>query len=200
MRLLKRYAFLVLIAACAPRALSVTADHPANPVAPSGRLAGPPPALVGVADPAPTPVTEPAPAHDHHDPMTPVEPAKPDPAKVKADLLAVETAAYEKAKPVFEKFCAGCHSKGQKNATAKKLEHFDMTTYPFAGHHAMELGKEIRKVLGIGGGKPTMPKGKAGSVKGEDLALIAAWVDAFDASHAGGAHEGHGDHQGGHKH
>ena len=31
--------------ACAPRAMSVTPEHPANPEAPTGRLAGPPPAL-----------------------------------------------------------------------------------------------------------------------------------------------------------
>lgn len=44
------------LGACAPRAMSVTPDHPANPEAPIGRLAGPPPALrPGVAR-----MTEPA--------------------------------------------------------------------------------------------------------------------------------------------
>lgn len=120
----------------------------------------------------------------------PADPPPPDPAKIKADLLATETAAYQQAKPVLGKYCAGCHQKGGAKATAKKLDHFDMTGYPFSGHHAMEMSGEMRKVLGIGGGKPTMPKGKPGAVKGDDLALIAAWADAFDASHAGGAHEG----------
>lgn len=120
----------------------------------------------------------------------PVEPAAPDPAKVKAELLATETSAYQAAKPVFEKYCASCHQQGGKKATAKKLGHFDITSYPFAGHHAMEVGATVRKVLGIGGGKPTMPMGKPGIVKGDELALIAAWADAFDASHTGGAHEG----------
>ncbi len=155
------------------------------------------------ANPDPVPMTEPA--HDHADgghdhptqPETPPDPAKPDPAKVKADLLAAEMAAYEKAKPVFEANCARCHSKDGKMTATKKREHFDMTTYPFGGHHAMELGKQIRKSLGIDGSKPTMPFDKKGSVKGEDLELIKKWTEAFDAAHAGGAHEdhaGHGEH------
>jgi hypothetical protein len=63
----------------------------------------------------------------------------------------------------------------------------------------MEIGKEIRKSLAIGGGKATMPFDKKGAVKGDELALIAAWADTFDASHAGGAHDGHEGH-GEHKH
>ena len=97
--------------------------------------------------------------------------------------LAAETAAFEKAKPVFEKHCASCHTKSGKNWSAKKLKEFDMTSYPFGGEHAKEIGKEIREVLAIGGGKATMPKGKPGAVKGDELALIAAWADAFDAAH-----------------
>lgn len=157
------------------------------------------------AGPEPAPVPDPvvaAPTPTLAEPATPPEPAAPDPAKIKADLLAVETAAYDKAKPVFAKYCASCHQQGQKKAKKESLEHFDITTYPFGGHHAMELGEAVRDVLAITGGKPTMPKGKPGSVKGEELALIASWADAFDASHAGGAHEGHGDHghDGGHDH
>lgn len=129
----------------------------------------------------------------------PADPPAPDPAQIKIALLAAETAAYQSAKPVFEKYCAGCHQQGGKKASAKKLGHFDMTTYPFAGHHAMEVSGTLRTVLGIGGGKPTMPFGKPGAVKGDDLALIAAWADAFDASHAGGAHAGTPGH-GAHKH
>jgi len=145
----------------------------------------------------PVPMKEPAagaPAEPAR-PAGPAEPAAPDPAKVKAELLAAETAAFEKARPVFEKHCATCHVKGAKLATAKKLGHFDMTKYPFGGSHAMEISSEIRKVLAIGGGKPTMPLNNKGAVKGDELALIAAWADAFDASHKGGAHEGHGGHE-----
>ena len=154
----------------------------------------------GPANPDPVPMpnpppTKPDPVAEPKKPDAPVEPAKPDP---KAELLAAELAAFEKAKPVFEKNCARCHQEGNKLATAKKRDHFDMTKYPFGGHHAMTISKDIRKSLGIGGGKPTMPYDKKGSVKGDDLALIAAWADAFDASHAAGAHEGqpgHGDHK-----
>lgn len=162
-----------------------------------------------VSNPDPVPMTEPAtptdpiaktPTTEPTEPEPPKpDPAKPDPAKVKAQLLAAETAAYEKAKPVFEANCARCHTQGGKLQSKKKRDHFDMTTYPFGGHHAMEISAQIRKSLGITGTKVTMPYDKKGAVKGADLALIAAWADAFDAAHAGGAHEGHAGH-GEHKH
>lgn len=130
------------------------------------------------------------------------KPAEPDPAKLKADLVAAEQAAFEQALPVFEKHCARCHKQGGVKATQKKRGHFDMTTYPFAGHHASTITAEIRKSLGLTGEKPTMPYDKKGTVKGDELAVIAAWADAFDKSQAGGAHETkppeHGDK--GHKH
>lgn len=146
-----------------------------------------------VSDPVPMP--EPTPAIP--DPVAAAPQPKADP---KAELLAAETAAFEKAKPVFDKWCAKCHSQGNKLATQKKLDHFDMTKYPFGGHHGMDVAKTIRKVLGIGGGKPTMPYDKKGAVQGEELAAISAWADAFDASHAGGAHDGAGHDHGGHEH
>jgi hypothetical protein len=139
-------------------------------------------------------------------PASEAPPAEPtsDPAQVKADLLAAETAAYEKARPVFEAHCAKCHIKASKKAKPKTLGHFDMTSYPFGGHHAEDISAEVRKALGIGGGKPTMPFDDPGAVKGEELALIAAWADAYDKAHEGGAHQdrGHGGehHHGGHKH
>ena len=158
----------------------------------------------------PVPMTEPSvtaePAKPT-EPTTPSEPAKPaeppgpDPAQVKAELLAAERAAFDKAKPVFDTYCAKCHTKTGSKMSQKKLDHFDMTVYPFGGHHATEMGGQLRKSLAIGGGKPTMPFDKKGAVKGDELALIAAWAEAFDASHEGGAHEGHGDQgHGGHKH
>jgi hypothetical protein len=159
------------------------------------------PATPVVADPVPMNEPTPPVVADEPEPTDPVksaEPAAPDPATIKADLLAVENAAFEKAKPVFEKWCASCHSKDGKKTSAKKREHFDMTTYPFGGHHAMEISGEIREVLGLTGKKPTMPADKKGAVKGEELESIKAWADAFDASHRGGAHEGHG--SGGHEH
>jgi hypothetical protein len=129
---------------------------------------------------APAPVAE---------PVAP-EPPAPAPVDPKAELLAAETAAYEKAKPVFAAHCARCHQQGGARAKKKTLAHFDMTSYPFGGDHAAEIGEEIREVLAIGGGKPSMPADKKGAVKGEELALIAAWADAFEAARAGGAHAG----------
>lgn len=183
--------FATSLAACGPGTSSTppTTPEPAPPVA------------EGPADPTPT---EPTPT----EPTPPSEPAPPDPAQVKAELLAAETAAFEKAKPVFDAKCSSCHAKGGKGAKAKSLDHFDMTTYPFGGHHAGEITATIRTSLAIGGGKATMPRNKPGSLTADELAAVAAWADAFDASHEGGAHEGmpghdeHGGHHdhGGHKH
>lgn len=119
------------------------------------------------------------------------------------DPMALEMAAFDQAKSVFEANCASCHRKGEPAATKKALTHFDMTAYPFGGHHADEIDASIRKALGIDGGKATMPKGKAaGSVTGDDLAAIAAWADAFAAAKAAGKHGGKpaGDGHTGHKH
>lgn len=113
----------------------------------------------------------------------PAEPPAPDP---KETAMQAELAAYETAKPVFEKFCINCHQKGKRGATKKALAELDITEYPFKGEHAN--GPDIRKALGIGGGKPTMPRNKPGSVKGDDLAAITAWLDAWDAAEAAGAH------------
>lgn len=132
-------------------------------------------------------------AHPMETPAKPMEekpaPPKPDPEQVKAELMAAEMAAYEKAKPVFEKYCATCHTKGGKKATAKKLGHFDMATYPFGGQHTKSIGNEIRKVLAIDGTeKATMPFDKPGSVKGADLAAIKAWTEAWQEAGKGGVH------------
>ncbi len=147
---------------------------------------------VGAGEPAPTAQPTEAP-----------EP-QPDPTQAKTELAAAEKSAFEMAEPVFKQHCARCHVKGEKKSKAKTLGHFDMTTYPFGGHHADEISAKIRKVLAIGGGKPTMPKDDRGAVQGDELSLIAAWADAYDRAHAGGAHEdrGHGahDHGSGHKH
>ncbi|MFO0750003.1 MAG: hypothetical protein U1F43_30685 [Myxococcota bacterium] len=114
----------------------------------------------------------------------------PDPEQAKAALMAAELSAYESAKPVFTAACGGCHAAGSKLATAKKLEHLDVTGYPFKSRHLVSLTATLRHVLGIDGAKPTMPKQKPGSVQGADLALVEAWAKAFDAAEAGGAHLG----------
>jgi mono/diheme cytochrome c family protein len=153
-------------------------------------------AACGSKSPPPaTPATEPAPvAEKPAEPSEPAktEPAKPEPPKAdpKAELLAAETAAWDKAKPVFTQYCAVCHTKDGKKAAKKKLDHFDLGTYPPGGHHTATIGFTIRDVLGISGKKPTMPFDKPGSVKGDDLAAIKAWTDTWEAAEKGGAHAG----------
>jgi len=119
------------------------------------------------------------------EPEKPAAPPKPDP---KVELVAAETSAWTTAKPVFEKYCATCHTKDGKKAAKKKLDHFDMGTYPPGGHHTATIGFTIRDVLGISGKKATMPFDKPGSVKGDELAAIKAWTDAWEAAEKAGAH------------
>lgn len=151
---------------------------------------------------APKPTT-PEPDHDHEhagagsaietpdttssqtNPATPTTPTKPDP---NAELIAAEKSAWDTAKPVFDKACATCHTSAGKKAAKKKLDHFNFDAYPPGGHHAGTIGFTIRDVLGISGKKPTMPDGKPGSVKGDDLAKIKAWTDAWEAAEKAGAH------------
>ena len=96
-----------------------------------------------------------------------------------------ELAAFEAAKPAFEHHCFRCHTAAGKKPKRKALEHIAMDRYPFAGHHAGEAGKVIRKVLGADGkSKSTMPSDDRGAVAGDELAKILAWADAFDRARA----------------
>jgi uncharacterized membrane protein len=123
----------------------------------------------------------------------------PDHAAGPEAILAAEKAAYDRARPVFDRHCARCHtSAGDHRKKQKALPHFSMDAYPFGGHHATELAETIREVLGATGQDATMPDDDPGSVQGEELAIILAWADAFERSHAAGLHKGHGD--GGHDH
>jgi hypothetical protein len=114
--------------------------------------------------------------------------AAPPPAPAKADPLAAETSAWKAALPVFQKYCSHCHTEGGKVATKKKLNHFNFTSYPITGHHANTIGVTIRDVLGLSGKKVRMPFDKPGSVTGDNLALIKAWTDAWEAADKAGAH------------
>lgn len=96
-----------------------------------------------------------------------------------------EEAAFAAAKPAFERHCFRCHTTSGRKTKHKALDHITMDGYPFGGHHTGEAGQAIRKVLGIDGArKPTMPSDDRGAVKGDDLAKIVAWADAFDRAHA----------------
>jgi hypothetical protein len=94
-----------------------------------------------------------------------------------------EIAAFEKARPAFERHCFRCHTASGKKASPKALAHIAMDSYPFGGHHADEAGSVVRRVLGAGGGKPSMPSDDPGSVTGDDLARILAWADVFEHAH-----------------
>ncbi len=122
------------------------------------------------------------------EPDKPADPPMPDTAKVNADLIASESSAWETAKPAFTAACATCHTKAGKKSAKKKLDHFSLDSYPPGGHHTATIGFTIRDVLGISGKKPTMPYDKPGSVKGDDLAKIKAWTDAWEAAEKAGAH------------
>jgi hypothetical protein len=93
-----------------------------------------------------------------------------------------EKAAFERAKPAFERHCFRCHATAGANAKPKALAHIRMDGYPFGGHHADEAGAAVRKVLGASGGIATMPADDPGGVTGDDLARMLAWANAFDTA------------------
>jgi hypothetical protein len=100
-------------------------------------------------------------------------------------VTPAERAAFAEARPAFERHCLRCHSKEGAKAKSKARAHLDMTGYPFGGHHAGEAGAAIRAVLGVGpkAHRATMPSDDPGIVKGDELASIMRWADAFDAAH-----------------
>jgi mono/diheme cytochrome c family protein len=131
--------------------------------------------------------------HDHGTPIdagakpTPIDAAPaaaPDAAPKGGGgtkISAAEQKSWTKAKTAFDEHCADCHTAGGEHTSARKLAKFDMSNYPFVGKKA--TAADMRKVLGLDGGKATMPKGKVGSVPDDELALIRAWADAYDAAH-----------------
>ncbi len=97
-----------------------------------------------------------------------------------------ETAAFEVARPVFERHCFRCHTRAGQKSKHKALDHLAMDRYPFGGHHADEAGAAVREVLGADAhGKPTMPSDDRGAVRGDDLAKLLAWAATFDRANAG---------------
>jgi hypothetical protein len=106
-----------------------------------------------------------------------------DPEALAGAVTPEERTAFEQAAPVFERFCFSCHSTKPGHGKPKALEHLDMDTYPFGGHHAGEAGAAVREALGATGTDPTMPDDHPGAVKGHDLHLVLAWADAFDRAH-----------------
>ncbi len=165
----------------------------------AGCPTAPPPAVDDptslAANPDPAPATEPG---DTADPGTPDPSTAPGPSPstepASPPQPLTHEAAFAKAKPVFDKYCESCHSKDGVSTSREALDHFDMTSYPFGGHHAAEVAKSVRKSLGIGG-KATMPQGDPGAIKGAELEAVLAWADAFEKANAKEGHE-----QSDHKH
>lgn len=103
-------------------------------------------------------------------------------------------ATYAAARPVFERHCGKCHSRAERGGNKDALKHFDMTSYPFRGHHADAIAPSIASAMGLDGSEATMPKGKAaGSVSDQDLAAIRAWVDAVGGAKKSDTSD-HGEH------
>jgi ribosomal protein L12E/L44/L45/RPP1/RPP2 len=135
---------------------------------------------VATSEPAATAEPE-AEAPEEEAPPVEAEPETPEPV----DLMAVEMAAYEAAKPVFEDQCGMCHTPEEGRKKPKKgVGHFSMAGYPFGGHHSAELGQTIRVSIGGTDKAATMPQDDPGSLEGKDLELLLAWADAFDAAAA----------------
>lgn len=114
-------------------------------------------------------------------------------ASTQRHVLVEEQQAYERARPVFERYCASCHTSERGSAAA--LVHFSMDGYPFGGHHADEIAGTIRHVLGVNGVKATMPQGRPGVVKGEELQRVIDWADTVDRAQVSALPHGH---EGGH--
>ena len=110
-----------------------------------------------------------------------------------------ELAAYDAARPVFQRYCANCHSAPAGAPVSVPMQHFNMNGYPFGGHHASTIAATIRRALGATGQPPTMPPSRSSSarVQGEQLRLVLAWADAVDRATAA---RGPATHAGGHEH
>ena len=130
-----------------------------------------------------------APRAEEPPPLPPDAEPAPAPEAVKQALRDAELAAYQAMKPTLDTACARCHTQGGKKANKGKLKHFDMTSYPFGGHHTETITTTLRHVVGLDGSKPKMPQDDKGSLTEDQLAVIQAWAVAYDAAEAGGAHE-----------
>lgn len=118
------------------------------------------------------PVTSAAPPASTSSAAATVAPSLPAPANSVTPLSSA-AAAPRTALVVFAENCASCHAVGTNPAASK---HFSIADGAPVGHHVGALGVTMRKVLGAGGGKPTMPKG-APPLTEADRALLIAWAE-----------------------
>lgn len=119
--------------------------------------------------------------------------------------VAAEIAAYKAATPVFSKHCGGCHARGGAQWSEEAADHFDMSSYPFGGHHAAAIDQEVLRSLGQSGRPATMPKSGPGDLSTDEVDLISDWAKAFATAKDAGFHaeadhadKGHADK--GHRH
>jgi hypothetical protein len=111
-----------------------------------------------------------------------------DATDVPGEPPSEERLAFEQAKPVFDKFCADCHTTTGRRSTTNSRAHFSMDGYPFGGHHTTSMGPTIRKVLGMTGRRAVMPRDNPGAVQGDELARVLVWADAWDKAQVAGLH------------
>jgi hypothetical protein len=102
-------------------------------------------------------------------------------------LLEAERIAYRVTRSVLAARCARCHHQDGEQATGHKLDHFDITLYPFGGRYGTDTAT-IRRVLGLDGSEPIMPFDEPGILDDEELATVEAWAGAYDAADDAGAH------------
>ena len=112
-----------------------------------------------------------------------VAPAPVAPVVSQAELDAAERAAFDRAKPVIDRYCSACHTKRGKKKTQKRLDAIDFSKYPPAGRYAKIVGGAVRDVLGQSGVPATMPFDRKGAVVGDELAVVMGWVDAWAHAH-----------------
>ena len=182
------FAVAMALTGCAGGAPHGT-ESPANAHASTG---APPPAYTSLSS-SETPgiVEEPSAApstadHAHEGPSTsPASSEPPHEDHATSEMSSgspadAERAAFERARPVFDHYCSPCHTTRGARHTAATLRHFSMDRYPFGGHHTATMGPTIREVLGAAGEAATMPADQPGAVRGDDLARVLAWADAWE--------------------
>ena len=158
-------------------ALGACAAHSEEPVSPSAPAPYAPAASLAMAPSASPPPSSLATQTPTATPLAPPSASAP---------AATEQTTAQKARAVFNQQCASCHIEG---TNAKATKHFKLDHDVLAGHHVGSLGKTMRQVLGMNGGKATMPPG-GHALSPEDAQLLVSWADEQDRS-APKQHEGH---------
>ncbi len=170
-----------------PAFLVACSAAPTAPASPSPRGAAPTrevvfaPASSGSARApvaaTPSPHEDPRPASS--DPPD-AEPAHVASSSTGAPRVEGELAAYERARPVFERECKRCHASGTRLTSTAAMGGVDMSRYPFGGGTPTEVARRIGVSIGLFGRGATMPPTRLPGLRGEDAALVAAWIAAVE--------------------